>query len=408
MRLTHLELEQFRTYERLDLPLHGAGLRLHGANASGKSSLLEAIVMLATTRSPRTGTDRETIRWGSGEAFGVAPFARILGTVQSAAGSDEIEIRLQADNGRGATARKSIRLNGRPVRAADAVGRLKAVLFAPEDVTLASGSPSTRRRYLDLTISQTSGDYLRALSRYARVLEQRNGLLRTLQRERAAPHSAHVDGQLAFWDEELLLHGSVVAAHRLGAIDRLSRLASEEHLRLTDAGELRLGYLPGIAGAGERADAGFAERIAVVRRAFEAGLRERRPDEVRRGVSLVGPHRDDFTFESRGIDVGVFGSRGQQRLAVVALKLAETRLMAETAGEAPVLLLDDVLSELDPAHRALLEQAIAALSGQVIVTATDDRDWRGSGLERLPSAELREGRIVHEATPDGFEDSPVA
>ncbi|MFM9106687.1 MAG: DNA replication/repair protein RecF [Chloroflexota bacterium] len=402
MHLTRLELEQFRAYERLDLRLQPAGLRLHGANASGKSSLLEAIVMLATTRSPRSGSDRETIRWGSGQEFGVAPFARLLATVERRDGPVEIEIRLQGDTDRAGVARKSIRINGRPSRASDAVGQLKAVLFSPEDVSLASGSPSGRRRHLDLSISQTSGAYLRALSRYGRVLEQRNGLLRALQKERAAPGAPHVAGQLAFWDAELLDHGSVVTACRALAIARLSAFADERFRSVTGGSGLDLAYLPGLGGEPVASDREFEHLRLAVRRRFEAELERRRGEEIRRGVSVVGPHRDDFAFRSGGVDLGVYGSRGQQRLAVISLKLAETALMAELAGEPPVLLLDDVMSELDPVHRRMLEHAAGSVAAQVIVTGTDAADWMGAALRRLPGARLANGAV----TPE--EDGPVA
>jgi DNA replication and repair protein RecF len=394
MHLSRLELEQFRSYARLELPLDSSGLRLHGPNASGKSSLLEAIMMLATTRSPRSGSDRETIRWGSGEEFAVGPFARIRGSVIRRDGPVDIEIRLQADAERATAARKAIRVNGRPARAADAVGQLKAVLFSPEDVSLASGSPSGRRRYLDLAISQTSGPYLRSLSRYGRVLEQRNSLLKTLQRERAVPQSAHVSGQLAFWDEELLDHGTTVATHRLLAITRLSALADDRFRSVTGGHGLQLAYHSGVTE--EPLDAGREPDVvrSSVRRVFASELERRRVEEVRRGVSVVGPHRDDFSFRSEQIDLGTYGSRGQQRLAVISLKLAETMLMTEVAGESPLLLLDDVLSELDPAHRELLEHTTAAINAQVIVTGTHESDWSGSALAMLPRARLMDGTIL--------------
>lgn len=394
MYLSHLELEQFRAYERLDLRFDPSGMRLLGANASGKSSLLEAIMMLATTRSPRSGSDRETIRWGSGEEFGVAPFARLVGTVIRLDGPVEIELRLQGDAERGGVARKSIRVNGRPSRASDAVGQLKAVLFSPEDVALASGSPSLRRRYLDLAISQTSGAYLRALSRYGRVLEQRNSLLKSLQRERAVPNSPLVGGQLAFWDEELLDQGSVVAATRAKAIWRLTQLANERFRSVTGGLGLELVYLSGISGQGFAPEREYEIVRQAARQRFSEELERRRFEEVRRGVSVAGPHRDDFAFRSGGVDLGVYGSRGQQRLAVIALKLAETALMTEHAGEPPVLLLDDVLSELDPAHRRLLEETTADIDAQVIVTGTDSSDWSGAALGRLPRATLRSGQIA--------------
>lgn len=398
MHLARLEIEEFRSYRRLDLVLPAAGLRLRGDNASGKSSLLEAIVMLATTRSPRSTAEREVVRWGSGEDLGVAPFARIRGEVVRRDGPQTVEIALQADPARSGIGRKVVRLNGRPARASEAVGRLKAVLFSPEDVALVSGSPSGRRRYLDLTVSQTSGTYLRALARYQRVLEQRNGLMKALQRERARPDSPHVAGQLAFWDDELTALGSTVVAFRLRAIDRLGTLAADEHQRLTGQPGFAMAYAASIPGAADvppaDGDEGFERVRTAVHRSFQDALADRRAEELRRGVSLVGPHRDDFAFTGGGIDLGTFGSRGQQRLAVIALKLAETAYMTEVAGEPPVLLLDDVLSELDAGHRALLERAAGGIAAQVIVTGTHEDDWSGSALAGLPAATVRAGVLT--------------
>lgn len=397
MHLARLELEEFRSYHKLDLALPPAGMRLRGDNASGKSSVLEAIVMLATTRSPRSTAEREVIRWGSGEDLGVAPYARVRGEIVRRDGRHTVEIALQGDAARTGIARKVVRLNGRPARASEVVGRLKAVLFSPEDVSLVSGSPSGRRRYLDLTVSQTSGAYLRALARYQRVLEQRNSLLKSLQRERVRPDSAHVSGQLAFWDDELTALGSTVVAFRLRALDRLCALASAEYQRLTGQSGFAIEYAASVPGTADvplsDGDDGFERVRTAVHRAFESALAERRFDEVRRGVSLVGPHRDDFASTAAGIDLGTFGSRGQQRLAVIALKLAETAYMTEVAGEPPVLLLDDVLSELDAGHRALLERSAGGVAAQVIVTGTHADDWSASALAGLPAATVQSGEL---------------
>lgn len=391
MRLRRLELEEFRSHRRLELDLEPAGLRVVGRNASGKSSLLEAIAMLATTRSPRAGTDRDTIGWSSGADLAVAPYARLRGVFSRRDGDVEIEIGLQLDPTRNGALRKSVQVNGRAVRAIDAVGRVKAVLFGPEDVAMLAGSPSGRRRYLDLTISQTDPSYLRSLARYGRVLEQRNSLLKSLQRERAAGKQAAA-AQLAFWDEELLLHGGEIIVARDRTVRRLAEIGGKRHRELTGQ-DLALTYLPSLASAeptgNGAADEGWLQ--GRVRREFAAALADQRDEEIRRGVSVVGPHRDDFEVASNGISLGRFGSRGQQRLAVIALKLAETDLMTAAAGEAPLLLLDDVLSELDTVHRRHLEDAAASIGAQTIVTATAATDWSGSIVESLPTVELISG-----------------
>ncbi len=398
MFLRRLELQEFRSFRRLDLALEPVGLRLVGPNASGKSTLLEAVMMLATTRSPRTSSERDTINWESGEEYAVPPFARIAGVVERSADQIEIEIGLEADPARPSAGRKRIKLNGRPVRALDAVGALRAVLFSPEDVGLIPGPPAGRRRYLDLAISQVDGTYLRALSRFSQVLIQRNSLLKSLARDRVAPGAPAVAAQLDFWDGELIAVGSVIIARRLAVVAEIDLLARERFGALAGSDDFVVHYNPALdldglreSGAGVR-DASLI--LPVVRREYEAALIEARPAEVRRGVSLIGPHREDLSFTLGGKDLAVFGSRGQQRLAVVALKLAEVALMGETAGEAPLLLLDDVLSELDAGHRAAMIEGVVERGVQLLVTTTDRDLLSLPVLAHLPLVGVASGAVI--------------
>lgn len=397
MYLRELELEEFRSYRRLVLVLDPRGLRLSGPNASGKSTLLEAVAMLATTRSPRSSAEREVVNWSSGADLGFPPFARLRGVVETQRRRVEIEIGLEADPARPALVRKQIKLNGRAVRAMDAVGSLKAVLFSPEDVALVTGSPAGRRRYLDLTISQLDGAYLRALSRYGRVLAQRNGLLKSLARDRVPARSAAAAEQLGFWDGELIMVGAAIIARRHAVVRRLATLAAASFRRLSPDSTLQLSYVPTFPLDALATDALVASpdgEQAVVVREFEARLDEARPEELRRGMTLVGPHRDDLGFVVSGVELGPFGSRGQQRLAVVALKLAETVAMNEVAGEPPVLLLDDVLSELDTSHRSLLTETASEVGAQLIVTATDASLLDVAELAHLPEARVVDGGLT--------------
>lgn len=398
MHLTSLELEEFRSYRRLSLAFDPKGLRLFGANASGKTTMLEAIAMLATTRSPRTNTERDAIAWGSGEQYAVAPYARCRAQVERREGAFTIDVAIEADPERGGRIRKEIRLDGRSVRAAEAVGWLKAVLFSVEDVSLVSGSPAGRRRYLDLTISQLDGRYLRALAGFNRVLVQRNSLLKSFQRDRIHPNDPSVAAQLAFWDEELVSSGSLVVAFRQRVIGQLSNRLRDRFGRLAGERDVQMVYQPSLD-IGVVLDAAQTRAIdalqVVVARDYNARLHEVRRDEVRRGVSLVGPHRDDISFIADRVDLAAFGSRGEQRLAVVALKLAEADLMSAEAGEPPVLLLDDVLSELDAGHRARLIAALAELNGQLVITATDRHLLEDPALCGLPEMRV-EGGGVHE------------
>lgn len=396
MHLRRLELEEFRAYRRLELDIGPAGLRVVGPNASGKSSLLEAIDMLATTRSSRSSAEREVIRWGSGAEFGVPPFARLRGVATTRDGDADIEIGLQLDAQRPNLVRKQIKVSGRPVRALDAVGRIKTVLFGPEDVGLVAGSPVFRRRYLDRAISQIDPQYLRSLARFARVVEQRNSLLKALQRDRVPALSPAATGQLAFWDAELVANGAAILARRLEIVGRLAVLADRRFAALSAHGAFEIAYSASLAVpvAKSAAPGGPGASVAVIAREYEDRLPTIRVDEIRRGVTLIGPHRDDLGLAIGGIDVGTFGSRGQQRLAVVALKLAEVDLMAEAVGEPPILLLDDVLSELDAAHRALLARAAVETGAQLFVTATDESELTCPVLRDVPLLRFGDGAEV--------------
>ena len=237
-------------------------------------------------------------------------------------------------------------------------GEVQAVLFEPQDVELVFGPPSARRRYLDLTLSQVDPRLFRSLQEYNRVLAQRNSLLKAVRERRAG-----VD-ELSYWDEGLVAAGAVIVGARRTALGRLGALASETHGELTAGAErLDLTYVPSLAGALE---AGEDEEVGAL---FKEALAEGREREVAQGTTLVGPHRDDFTFTAGGANLATFGSRGQQRLATLALKLAEAKFMEERAGEPPVLLLDDVLSELDPARRRYLTERVERHAQAIITTA---------------------------------------
>jgi len=399
MNIERLLLQEFRSYRDLELRLPAAGVRLVGANASGKSSLVEAIGMLATTRSPRTSTEREVINWASGEEIGFPPFARMLTDVVRATGNVQIEIGLQVEGGTTKSVKKQIKLNGRAVRGMDAVGALKAVLFSPEDVAMVAGPPSGRRRFLDVAISQIDGFYLRALSQLARLLSQRNSLLKTLGRDNLTVGSPRVDAQLDFWDRELSAIGAAIMARRQQTVARLDILAQQRFAALSGQDGFRVTYVPSftldaLVGRPSSQSQHIEEIEAIIRREFEQSLVGARADELRRGSTLVGPHREDIALALNGVDLAVFGSRGQQRIAVIALKLAEVDLMTELGGEAPVLLLDDVLSELDRDHRDLLVESAVGTQTQLLVTTTDRDLVDVPSLAALPLALVVAGQIT--------------
>lgn len=397
MNVDFLQLEEFRTYKHLELSIPPSGYRFIGRNASGKTTLLEAIVVLATTRSPRTQSDRELINWTSGEEYGVPPYARLLADARAGPDRHRVEISVQADAEHRTGARKTFLHGQRAVRAHDIVGTIKVVLFSPDDLSLVIGPPSERRRHLDLLLSQLDRDYLRALSRYNRIVTQRNGLLKSFMRNRVDARSQSSETQLAFWDEGLVMDGAYIVARRYQMIDRLKESMARHGRSLTGDVELGLRYEPrvdsGALESRELRQLSVGDLGATIAPRFERQLREVRSDEVRRGVTLIGPHRDDISFEIDGRQLAQYGSRGQQRLSVVALKLAEATLINDETGDLPILLLDDVLSELDEEHRRRLVREVTSPGCQLIITSTELGSLADPALEHVPLARVESGSV---------------
>jgi len=378
-------LHNFRNYVRLELDLPPDVMVLLGDNAQGKTNLLEAIYYLATSRSPYTGTDRELINWLSLEQEPL-PYTRLSGRVARGDSSVLLEITVSQQAENGSRYQKQIRLNGVNKRAMDLLGHLNVVLFVPEDVNLVSGSPSLRRRYLDVMLCQIDSHYCRTLAGYNQIVTQRNALLRDLGERGGDP------AQLTFWNERLVEHGAQLIARRREAIDSLDDLAQAIHGQLTDGAErLRFRYMPSV-------NLGEPKHLAIgeIQAAYQAQLQSLRQRETAAGMTLAGPHRDEMRFVIDGIDAGIYGSRGQQRTAVLALKLAEVELMHRETGSYPVLLLDDVLSELDAHRRQLLLQRVEDGQQQAIITATDLQALtpaflQGRRLWRVEMGRLAEG-----------------
>jgi len=401
LRLSNLELVNFRNYSRLQLSFNEPLTLLQGENAQGKSNLLEAIYMLATSRSPRTGSDRELIHWLAEEDL--QPHARIDAEVERANRTERIDITIlqnsQGDNG--PTTRKQIRINGLNRRALDLLGHLNVVLFVPQDVDLVAGSPSVRRRYLDITLCQISSKYCRSLSRYNRVVAQRSHLLRQLRERGGKPE------QMEYWNDALTGHGAEIMAWRRQALSALDQLARAAHYDLTGGSEvLRLQYASSLAvpdsalGPTDSPLELDAGEVAALKAAFQSRLAELRRQETLQGVCLVGPHRDDVRFVVNDRDLNTYGSRGQQRTAALSLKMSETRLMHQATGERPVLLLDDVMSELDVRRRRYLLDTVGGAQ-QAIITTTDFRLFPQKFLSDIELMQVVEGRIHH------LEQSPL-
>jgi DNA replication and repair protein RecF len=409
MHIRYLSLTNFRNYARLELALPERPLLLYGANAQGKTSLLEAVYLLATGSSPLTPLERQLIQWEA-EAEGL-PYARVWSEVVRRDCIQEVEIVLEKKTLANGTARlqKTIRVDRARKRRADLTGRLNVVLFMPQDVELVAGPPAGRRRYLDETLCQVDGAYCAALERYTEALRQRNAALRHLRDEGGDPD------QLAPFEDVLACEGVIVANGRRALVAALSQRADVIHRQLTGGAEwLRLEYHPNFdpaappalkyqMGLGLHPYEGPPPGVGATGLvdAFRQALVARRAEDIARGATLTGPHRDEMRFVAGNpaqgtheVDLGTYGSRGQQRTAVLSLKLAQLEWMQERTGEAPVLLLDEVLAELDAARRRYLLARVDHVE-QALLTATDPAMFSAEFRERAALWEVR-GGIVKE------------
>jgi DNA replication and repair protein RecF len=324
-----------------------------GRNAAGKTNLLEAMVVLSRGASHRTASDPELIAWGE-------PLARLEARLEAPRGSgDTVEVVLVTPGGVPG-GRKRIRVNGVPRRASALANAFRTVVFAPEDMLLVAGSPSGRRTSLDTLVAQLTPPAGAAMATYARALVQRNNLLRRIREEAAARD------ELRFWDETLIVEGGRIVRWRTGTLDSLAAPLADAHAEIAPGeGRLTTGLITNAPAQGDE-----TPEDALRRR-----LAETADKEVWNGATLVGPHRDDVAFRLDGRDLAGFASRGQQRTAILAWKLAQLDLLGAATGDPPLLLLDDVFSELDPQRRAHLVRRIGGLAQAfVTTTALDDLD----------------------------------
>lgn len=353
MRVTELFLEDFRSYERLRVDLAPGVTAFVGANGKGKTNLLEAIHILARGGSPRAREDAEMVRWG-------AELGRASAMVEHGDGSTRMEVLLFSPLAGERRRPRRYLVNGAGKRAEDALGLIVVVAFFPEDVELLTAAPAARRRYLDEMIGQVDRSHRSETREYARVLEQRNALLRTAAagRESAAPKPPVAVGETAFWDSELCRLAARISLRREHAVRDLTPGFEAAARRFAGASGMVLAYL------GQARGATVEER----ERDFQRLVHEKRDRETWQGTTLVGPHREDLIVTGGGRPLATFASRGEQRSAVLALKLAEAGWLRERSADPPIFLLDDVLSELDPARREALIEALPA-GAQTLLTA---------------------------------------
>jgi DNA replication and repair protein RecF len=364
VRLTRLVLEDFRSYASAELHPEPGLTIVAGPNGAGKTNLLEAIFVAVTGRSHRAGSDAELVRHSR-------PFARVRLDLSDpqAATTARVELVVPAEDAP-LEIRKRVTVNGLARRASAIGDTVRVVLFRPEEMLLLVGAPSERRRFLDAILAQRHRAAARDLAELARILAQRNALLRAIRREEATPDN------LSFWDEQLSLVAARVMAARLDLVADLAERIPALHDAVAPPDELgeqvRLGYADTLKDAWPERPArvGPAPPLDELEAAYRRRIGQVREKELWNGVSLVGPHRDDLRVELAGREVATHASRGQQRTIILALKLAETDLLGADGAPTPIVLLDDVFSELD-ADRSDRSLSLLLERGQVLVTMAD-------------------------------------
>ena len=399
MFLKHLSLTNFRNFTRLDIDIPQQVVVLVGDNAQGKTSLLEAIYFLAAFTSFQTHADRQVINFHEAKKNSLT-VTRLVADYQRAKSRHRLEVRLILEPTgvlNSQRLRKEILLDGVKKPVNEVIGHFNAVIFLPQMSQIIEGAPEDRRRYLNLALAQSTPAYARVLSEYNQALTQRNALLKLL-----GERSGNSD-QLGVWDEALTRLGAQIILWRIEAIQQIERLASRVHHELTRGSEiLRLSYEPAFdplpkpnGQLGLKMDT-VVDRSRLelneIRDGFLARLRELRAEEIARGVTTIGPHRDELRFLTNDIDLGNYGSRGQVRTTLLALKLAEVSWMKDRTGEWPVILLDEVMAELDLPRRADLLKYVGE-SEQVLFTTTDLNMFTPEFVEKAEVWKVHDGKV---------------
>jgi len=400
MYLKHLSLTNFRKFARLDIDLPKQVVLLIGDNAQGKTTVLEAVYFLAAFTSFQTHADRQIINLDEAKK-GLFTVTRLVAEYQRGKSKHRLEARLILEpvgvlNGQ--RLRKEILLDGVKKPANEIIGHFNAVIFVPQMSQIIEGAPEDRRRYLNLALAQSVPAYARVLSEYNQALTQRNALLKVLG------ESGGNRDQLEVWDDALARLGSQIILWRISAIQRIEHLASRVHHELTHGTEvLRLAYepaydpLPKPSGQlGLKIDTAVDRsglELDDIQNGFRSRLLDLRNEEITRGVTTIGPHRDELRFIANDFDLGEYGSRGQIRTALLALKLAEVNWMKERTGEWPVILLDEVMAELDVQRRADLLKYVGE-SEQVLFTTTDLNLFAPNFVEKAEVWKVGDGKVA--------------
>lgn len=369
MYINQLQLKNYRNYEQLNITFNKGLNVIIGENAQGKTNLLEAIYVLAFTRSYRTSKENELIQWGK-------DFAKINGIVFKNKREFPLELILS-------TRGKIARLNHlEQPRLSDYIGGLNVVMFAPEDLEMVKGPPQIRRRFLDMELGQIQPSYIYHLGQYQQTLRQRNHLLKKLQRRQTQDRT-----MLEVLTEQLIGHATTLLMRRFQFVDLLKKWAFPIHLQISQEREkLEIKYKSSIHVSED-------DHQEKIEHKYLEKFSELQQNEIDRGVTLIGPHRDDFSFYINDKDVKKFGSQGQQRTTALSIKLAEIDLIHHEVGQYPVLLLDDVLSELDSLRQSLLLQTIQG-KVQTFVSTTNVDGIFHEALEQAKFIKVKNGEIT--------------
>lgn len=367
MLVRGISLGNYRNYKDLELTFNPNINILVGPNAQGKTNILEAIFYAATGKSHRTNLDQELINWGE-------KFFRITVFAERALGSVKIEISTRLDG------KKVLKVNNHIQRKlSELIGTINVVLFSPEDMMMVKGGPSVRRKFLDIEISQTSPFYCHNLVNYNKVLTQRNNLLKAIREKRESSELLEV------WDMQLVEFGCHITRKREEVIKKIYPIAAGIHETITGGTEeLKVAYVPSVR---ENPDSGIS-----LENSFLSRLQENRNNEITKGVTLLGPHRDDIEIKVGDTNIRAFGSQGQQRTCALSMKLAEVEFMKQETGEYPVLLLDDVMSELDAGRRKYLMEVVSG-KVQTFVTTTGVEEVFAPIKSKSRIFEVKDGKI---------------
>lgn len=358
MYIQSLELSNFRNYESLKTEFSEGTNILYGDNAQGKTNILEALYMLSICKSYRGQRDRDLIRFGQEEAH-----------IRSVIMKGGIDYTVNMHLSRNRT--KGIAVNGQKLRkASQLVGLLHIVFFSPDDLRIIKDGPSERRRFMDMELCQLDQSYLFNLAHYNKIIDNRNRLLKDIAYDR------RLEEMLDVWDAQMMDYGSKITARRKVFMDSVCAIVGDIHASLTGGKEhLTVGYEPNVM------PEDFAEK-----------LKEARARDIRQKISTVGPHRDDFSFVDNTIDLRTFGSQGQQRTCALSLKLSEIELVKQIIGDNPVLMLDDVLSELDSGRQNYLLGSIGGIQTFITCTGLDEFVRNRFTIDRL--FQIRNGTVA--------------